>query len=235
MQQRCTQIEKEMLAIMHGCKKFHDYLFWQPQVAVKLDHKQLEAIFDKQLYQCPLQLQRMHLSLQKYPIAVKYKPGKELFIADALSRFPNASLLKEHDKHFQVNVIYNLPFSDSHLMQVQEETVKDSTMPQLHRYASTSWPDNKNDVIPKLRSYWAFHEELDTQEGLVLRSNLLIIPPKMSGEIIWMLACCTRRTRKDEGTCELHCIGRILTMTLKKQRSVVLYARSAGPEMLECY
>ncbi|XP_077548139.1 uncharacterized protein LOC144160925 [Haemaphysalis longicornis] len=116
----------------------------------------------------------MHLNLQKYPIVVKYTPGKDLFIADALSRFPNASVLKEQDEHFHVNVIANLPISDRRLMQVQEGTAKDPTMLQLHHYASTTWPDNKNDVIPELRSYWAFREELHTQKDIFATHGFLL-------------------------------------------------------------
>ncbi|XP_077540224.1 uncharacterized protein LOC144152696 isoform X2 [Haemaphysalis longicornis] len=54
-------------------------------------------------------------------------------------------------------------FLDKRLMQVREETAKDPIMLQLHHYARISWPGNKNDVIPDLRSYWAFREELHTQ------------------------------------------------------------------------
>ena len=46
-QQRYAQIEKEMLAIVHGCEKFRDYLFGQPEVTVESDHKPLEMIFKK--------------------------------------------------------------------------------------------------------------------------------------------------------------------------------------------
>ena len=84
-QQKHAQIEKETLAIVFGTTKFHKFLFGK-QVVVTTDHKPLEYIFNKPLYQTPLRLQKMLLTLQRYDLRIVYSPGKELFIADALSR-----------------------------------------------------------------------------------------------------------------------------------------------------
>ena len=55
-QQHYAQIEKEMLAVVFGCTKFHDYIYGMPNVEVKSDHKPLEAILRKPLCQASLQL-----------------------------------------------------------------------------------------------------------------------------------------------------------------------------------
>lgn len=44
-QQRYALIEKEMLATVHGCTKFHDYLFGQNTLTVETDHLPLVSIF----------------------------------------------------------------------------------------------------------------------------------------------------------------------------------------------
>nr|XP_037290834.1 uncharacterized protein LOC119186244 isoform X1 [Rhipicephalus microplus] len=185
-QQRYAQIEKEMLAIVHGCERFRDYLFGQPEVVVESDHKPLEIIFKKPLCQCPLRLQRMRLSLQRYPIVVKYTPGKQLFVADALSRSPSQAILKEQCLNYQLNTIACLQVSDRRLSQVLQETDQDPVMVKLRQYASSQWPESKADVSSELRCYWSFRDELHTQDGLVFRSNRLIIPAKMRSEV---LAC----------------------------------------------
>ncbi len=41
-QQNYAQIEKEMLAIALGCKKFHDYVYGIPKITVETDHKPLD-------------------------------------------------------------------------------------------------------------------------------------------------------------------------------------------------
>ena len=85
-QQRYAQIEKEMLAVVFGCTKFHEYIYGVPNVKVESDHKPLETILKKPLYQAPVRLQKMIMTVQKYSIDVVYHPGKYLVIADTLSR-----------------------------------------------------------------------------------------------------------------------------------------------------
>ena len=41
-----AQIEKEMLAIVFGTNKFHQYIYGK-QVSVETDHKSLESLFEK--------------------------------------------------------------------------------------------------------------------------------------------------------------------------------------------
>ena len=58
-QQQYAQIDKEMLAVVFGCTKFHDYIYGVPNIEVESDHKPLEAILRKPLHQAPLRLQKM--------------------------------------------------------------------------------------------------------------------------------------------------------------------------------
>ena len=71
-----AQIEKEALAILFGCTKFHQYVFGR-HVLIESDHKPLKSIFKKPLHQAPPRLQRLMLSLMKYDIEVTYKSRKE--------------------------------------------------------------------------------------------------------------------------------------------------------------
>ena len=50
------------------------------------DHRPLERIFEKELNDISLRMQRMRLKLQKYDLKVKYRKGTEILLADALSR-----------------------------------------------------------------------------------------------------------------------------------------------------
>ena len=59
-QQNYAQIEKEMLANVFGCTKFHDYIYGLPNVTVETDHKPLESILTKPLHAAPA---RLHLKI----------------------------------------------------------------------------------------------------------------------------------------------------------------------------
>ena len=82
---RYAQIEKELLAVVFACKRFHQYVYGK-HIKIESDHKPLEAIFKKPLSQAPSRLQKMLMQLQAYDITLVYKKGAEMYIADALSR-----------------------------------------------------------------------------------------------------------------------------------------------------
>ena len=84
-EQRYAQIEREMLAIAFGAERFHQYIYGR-EVDVQSDHKPLEVIMKKPLSSAPARIQRLFMRLQKYQVNVQYRPGKEIYIADTLSR-----------------------------------------------------------------------------------------------------------------------------------------------------
>ena len=89
-----AQTEKELLAIVFACEKFHQFIYGFT-TKVQSDHKPLKTIFTKPLCSVPPKLQRMLLRLQKYDLLVKYVSGKLLHVADTLSRaHPPTTLTK---------------------------------------------------------------------------------------------------------------------------------------------
>jgi hypothetical protein len=61
-----AQIEKEMLAIVFGCTRFHKLIYGRHNVIVESDHKPLETIWKKPLHTAPMRLQKMIMKLQLY-------------------------------------------------------------------------------------------------------------------------------------------------------------------------
>tara|TARA_B110000881_G_scaffold3720_1_gene2814 strand:- start:401 stop:622 length:222 start_codon:yes stop_codon:yes gene_type:complete len=64
-EQRYAQIEKELLAVVYACRKFHDYTVGK-DIVIETDHKPLVTIVKKPLLNAPARLQSMLLKLQKY-------------------------------------------------------------------------------------------------------------------------------------------------------------------------
>ena len=128
-QQHYAQIEKEMLAIVFGCTRFHKYIYGMPTIEVETDQKPLEAILKKPIQQAPARLHKIILTVQKYAINLVYHPGKKLIIADVLSR---ASLPIDADTsphtEFEVNVMSTLPISDAKLHQLKTGTHADPSL-----------------------------------------------------------------------------------------------------------
>ena len=84
---RYANIERELLAIIFACQQFSTYLLGRSFIA-ESDHKPLEMIAMKNLTNAPPHLQRMLLELQRYDVTIKYRPGAQMQLANALSRCP---------------------------------------------------------------------------------------------------------------------------------------------------
>ena len=55
-EQNYSQIEKELYAILYGCKKFHQFVYGR-KIITHTDHKPFEVILSKPLCQAPPRLQ----------------------------------------------------------------------------------------------------------------------------------------------------------------------------------
>ena len=87
-EQRYAQIEKEMLAVVFGCNRFHKLLYGKEDVTIESDHKPLETLLNKLMSSSPMRIQRMRLKLQPYSFKLIHVSGKSIGLADCLSRFP---------------------------------------------------------------------------------------------------------------------------------------------------
>jgi hypothetical protein len=75
-----------MLSIVEGCKKFHN-LIYGLKVNVQTDHKPLVSVFQKPVSKIgSSRLQCLRLKILKYTLDVQYIPGKQMYVADLLSR-----------------------------------------------------------------------------------------------------------------------------------------------------
>ncbi len=141
------------LAIVYGCEKFSQYLYGKT-VRVQSDHKPLETVFKKPLQKAPPRLQRMLMKLQPYDLQVSYKPGKELKIADALSRaFLEEETEQLLDRDLEVHQLSEcLPMSEEKFRAVKEATVAaDKELQMVMAAVKTGWP--KLGVTPISRQF----------------------------------------------------------------------------------
>ena len=84
-----AQVE-EGLAVVYGVTKFHNYLYGRDFI-IESDHQPLMTLFGSAKETPPLassRIQRWALTLSAYRYSIRYKAGKSLGIADALSRLP---------------------------------------------------------------------------------------------------------------------------------------------------
>ena len=82
----------------------------------------------------------MLLRLQQYDMVIMYRPGKEMLLADALSRLPSRANNSEIKLDLRVNAISFSAFSSSQLTKTATETQKDPILSTVHRLTLNGWP-----------------------------------------------------------------------------------------------
>lgn len=158
---RYAQIE-ELLAIVFACDRFHAYVYGRKVVNIETDHKPLEPIFTKPLATAPKRLQRMLLNLQRYSLNVKYKKGKDLYLADTLSRayLPEVNACEFSRELEEIDHRPWMPVREETWQQLQNAAADDPKQQTLRRVIMRGWPDSKADVPECAHPYFDLRDEL---------------------------------------------------------------------------
>ena len=174
-----AQIEKEMLAITFGLEKFHHYTYGRP-VLVVTDHKPLVSILNKPLTKAPRRLQSMILKTQEYDFQIIYKSGKDIPLADALSRAP---LSEKCEEVFSVNNLCDTSLKPHRLNEIRQATQEDQILQLLKETIMKGWPTHKAQLPVSLTQYFNYRDELTVQDGIILRGERIVIPSSLRHEM----------------------------------------------------
>ena len=126
----------------------------------------------KSMHNAPPHLQRMLLQLQKYGMKIKYKPGNEMLLADALSRCP---VRYSQEIKLDLRVDY-IAFILAWIETLRETTCKDPVLSTVYQLVQHRWPKERRKVPTIAKYYWDFRDELSTDDGLLLKGLSLLIP-----------------------------------------------------------
>lgn len=197
-EQRYAQIEKETLAILYACRKFEFYIIGK-KALVQTDHQPLLRIFKRPLTEIPMRLQRMILALQRYKVTLQFKPGKEVVIADMLSRAalaegdntsPDIYDIYTMDMDFsfsdleQVDSNDYIPIADERLDQIRAASSEDGSIQWIIRAIVEGWPNSPDEVPDPVRAFWNTRADLSTRDGIVYRNDRILVPAGMRAGIL---------------------------------------------------
>lgn len=188
-EQNFSQIEKEFLAIVYSCKKFHYYIYGR-QVKVLTDHKPLVSLMNKHVANIVSpRLQRLKLKVLKYDLLVEYLPGKSMFVADLLSRDYLKDSSDRCDEFVNevvhcVGLYTNVLISDRKKQLIEVATKEDEILQEVINYMYHGWPKNKNNLSDRARLYYKLKDDLCVENGLLFLNERVVIPTKIRKEIL---------------------------------------------------
>ena len=183
VEKRYSQTEKEALAIVWGCEKFHPYIYGQT-FDLLTDHKPLQVIYGPRS-KPSARIERWVLRLQAYTFKVIYIPGKAN-IADPLSRLlPTTSttpttlsnLSDEAEEHVRFVTSNATPCAMT-TDDIEQASAEDPELETVRKCIETGkWHD-----CDKL--YAAVSPELCTSGNIVLRGGRIVIPKALRNRVL---------------------------------------------------
>lgn len=182
-EQKWAQIEKELLAIVFACKRFHYFLYGRGFV-VQSDHKPLETLVKKEIDDVTARLQGMFMLLLKYPnLSVVYKPGKEMLVADCLSRAQLPDCTEINDlKGIIHSVTKNTCLSEENYNLYRAIMAQDELYSRICSYVKNGWPQyHKLDSLSQ--EFFKYKDELHCENELLFRNHRLVIPTVLQEKI----------------------------------------------------
>ena len=172
VERQYSQTEKQALAVVWACERFHIYLYGKP-FTVFTDHKPLEIIYNPKA-KPPPRIERWALRLQPYQFTMVHMAGKTN-PADVLSRLPldnqpfrERDIAEEYINYVTSNAVPNT----LSLEQIETATAADPVLQQVHScLTSFEWLDT-----PELKPYKRIQHELCASSGIILRGSRIVMP-----------------------------------------------------------
>ena len=117
----------------------------------------------------------MPLRIQPYDIVIRYKPGKEVTLADTMSRQPcsNADSLESDVE------ISHVQFSTQ-----KRETRNANKLQSILKVIVNGWPDRQRDLHTQLRHFWPYRDELVADHSIALKGNQIVLPASLHAETL---------------------------------------------------
>lgn len=158
------------MAFTWACERLADYLVGLT-FHIITDHKPLVPLFSsKKLDELPLRVQRFRLQMMRYDFTISHVPGKDLVVANTLSRAParrpteNDQALVQEANAFVNLVTSNLPATEQRLQKMKQHQANDAVCQQLSHYCQSGWPERKT-LPAEIQPYSSVSSELSVEDG----------------------------------------------------------------------
>ena len=129
----------------------------------------------KHLSDAPPRLQRLLLKLQPYDIIIKYVPGKDVPVADALSRISPSG--KTEIQGLDVTIHELTPeLSYIQVKSIQEAIKENQVLQLLMQQLMSEWPEHSKQLPVVLRPFWQLKDHLSIEHACITYEGRFYIP-----------------------------------------------------------
>ena len=143
------------------------------------DHKSLLGILKQPLTEIFPKLQRMRLRCLRYQFHLEQRPGKDMIVADALSRLPLGTVCTDHDalteEKFAATIKQTIP-TPLGRERCREATSKDPTMKTIIHHIQNGWPSTRKLASGPVKPFWTVRHDLTMKDGMVFKTQQAVAP-----------------------------------------------------------
>ena len=174
-------------------EKFHYFLYGK-EFTLETDQKPLVSIYKKHMVDISPRVQRLIVRSFPYqPFNVIYKKGKDIPVADALSRVTpmdpedNIELPIIAVNLITVHILLCTHPQDTFsrkLDRLRKSTAQDNQLTRLSHYINTGFPREKKNLPTDLQEYWNYRDTLSIENGLLTCGSRIIVPQEMRAEML---------------------------------------------------
>ena len=176
-----------------GNGKVHYFLYGK-EFTLETDQKPLVSIYKKHMVDISPREQRLIVRSFPYlPFKVVYKKGKDIPVADALSRVTpmdpedNIQLPIIAVNMITTCILMSVQSQDSFskkLDQLRKSTAQDNQLTRLSCYINRGFPCDKKNLPTDLHEFWNHREALSIESRLITCGNRIIVPKEMRPEML---------------------------------------------------
>ena len=183
VERRYSQTEREALAVIFGCERFHLYLYGQ-HFTILTDHQPLTVLYNHSGRPSP-RILRWGLRLMSYDFEIKHIAGK-VNPADMLSICPMpysksaAVECEKTEEYINSLLVYNIPKAVT-LSEVIEESQNDRILQEVVDCVQKNiWSSKMIEVQP----YKKVMNELAVKSGILFKEERLVIPTSLRKRVL---------------------------------------------------
>ena len=188
-EKRYAQMEKEALAITWACERLDFYLAGRT-FEVETDHSSLVKLLGtRDLADMPLRCQRFKMRLMRYSYTIFHTPGKEMHLADLLSRPGSSKKEESAAQRVEMHVRRVMRaeeaqrYGDGLLEEVARRGREDKDYQRAIRHIENQWRENRKNYRG-LREYYAHRNSLTVVDELIMHGERVVIPAVMRKEMM---------------------------------------------------
>ena len=186
-----SNIECELLGLLFAITHFKHFSYGR-LIHIITDHKPLVSLFRKSLVDSSPRLTRMLIQLLDYTLDVRYQPGAQMHLSDAISillthDYNTGSTIENLD--VSVHEIEELTgFNSLSVAKICDHITKDLLMQQLIQHINDGFPDSSTKCPEDIHPFFSFRDELSVCNDIVLKGhNRIIISKSLRAQAVNIL------------------------------------------------